>query len=156
MTVVFAPYCHITILTDNLLIFLTLPDVNKGDVTNINPSSGLTPDLIAFTPASTSQPVERSRSTPTPSASVPSAVPHAVDKTRQQRTVKDWSVDDVCGWLSSLGLSKYSALFKQHDIDGQELLELDKEILEKEIKISRCLLYIMKLTALLCFNYAYN
>lgn len=54
----------------------------------------------------------------------------------RHRTVREWSVDDVCDWLSSLGLSKYSTNFKQHDIDGIELLELEKEILETELKIS--------------------
>lgn len=72
---------------------------------------------------------------------IPSAPPviNGVRKVKSQaRTVKDWSVDDVCDWLSSLGLSKLSTTFKMNDIDGIELLELNKDVLETDLKISKC------------------
>ena len=72
---------------------------------------------------------------------IPSAPPviNGVRKVKSQaRTVKDWSVDDVCDWLSSLGLSKLSTIFKMNDIDGIELLELNKDVLETDLKISKC------------------
>ncbi|XP_067928967.1 WD repeat, SAM and U-box domain-containing protein 1-like isoform X2 [Watersipora subatra] len=48
----------------------------------------------------------------------------------------NWSVEDVCHWLNSLGLSKYSQTFRENDIDGYELLRLDSQLLERELHIS--------------------
>ncbi|CAI4226465.1 unnamed protein product [Auanema sp. JU1783] len=40
--------------------------------------------------------------------------------------VSTWSVDDVCTWLNSLGLSQYSSQFKQNDVRGRELRLLER------------------------------
>ncbi|PAV91156.1 hypothetical protein WR25_10970 [Diploscapter pachys] len=43
---------------------------------------------------------------------------------RAHSDVSDWSVDDVCKWLSSLGLSHYTQQFKSNEIRGSELIHL--------------------------------
>ncbi|CAD6190814.1 unnamed protein product [Caenorhabditis auriculariae] len=40
--------------------------------------------------------------------------------------VSSWSVDDVCSWLNSLGLSQYSPQFKNNDVQGNELIHLER------------------------------
>lgn len=44
--------------------------------------------------------------------------------------VIDWSADEVCLWLSSVGLDVYSATFKGNGITGQALLQLDSSQLK--------------------------
>jgi hypothetical protein len=47
------------------------------------------------------------------------------------------SVDDVCEWVESLGFGEYTSRFKQHSIDGVQLLELTDEQLRAELGISK-------------------
>lgn len=125
--------------------------MNKEDIVNSANLGGPTPDLIDFKSAAAPPSASLTPSAPAtpPSApatsyapAAPSPVTAQLDGGKAQRkTVRQWSVDDVCGWLSSLGLSKYCSNFKGNDIDGEELLELDKEILERELKISKHLYY---------------
>lgn len=49
--------------------------------------------------------------------------------------VTTWSSEDVCKWLNSIGLGKYSPSFKQNDISGKHLIELTKEELHVDLKI---------------------
>lgn len=56
-------------------------------------------------------------------------------KAHPSSTVAAWTVDDVCHWLSSMGLSKHAPAFRANDIDGYELLQLNKDVMEKELRI---------------------
>jgi hypothetical protein len=46
-----------------------------------------------------------------------------------------WTVDEVCKWLTGIGLGKYSPIFKLNDITGKHLLQLTKEELHVDLKI---------------------
>lgn len=60
--------------------------------------------------------------------------------TNTSASVSSWTVDDVCHWLSSMALNKHAQTFRDNDIDGYELLHLDKETMEKELRIGMCLI----------------
>ena len=47
------------------------------------------------------------------------------------------SVDDVCGWLASLGLSDYVPAFREQLVDGPMLAELTDEQMRDELEVSR-------------------
>eukprot|EP01052_Picozoa_sp_SAG31_P067154 SAG31_NODE_25936_length_451_cov_0.877841_1_plen_134_part_10 len=47
------------------------------------------------------------------------------------------TVDDVCEWVASLGLDEYTRTFRQHSIDGAQLLELTDDQLRGELGISK-------------------
>lgn len=47
-----------------------------------------------------------------------------------QGAIKMWTVEDVCQWLSALGLEEHEEKFKQNAIDGKELLALTTSDLE--------------------------
>lgn len=48
-----------------------------------------------------------------------------------------WTVDDVIAWVSVLpdGLSKYTAIFREHEISGDVLINLTDEALEQKLNI---------------------
>lgn len=48
-----------------------------------------------------------------------------------QRDLTTWSSDDVCLWLSAIGLSEYVETFASNDITGEELIELQISDLEQ-------------------------
>uniref|UniRef100_A0A1I7TVE3 Diacylglycerol kinase n=1 Tax=Caenorhabditis tropicalis TaxID=1561998 RepID=A0A1I7TVE3_9PELO len=37
-----------------------------------------------------------------------------------------WTPDEVCAWLSSIGLSEYGSIFRKNDIQGSELMHLER------------------------------
>lgn len=37
-----------------------------------------------------------------------------------------WTCDEVCAWLSSIGLSEYGSTFRKNDIQGSELMHLER------------------------------
>lgn len=47
----------------------------------------------------------------------------------------DWSEDDVSSWLREEGLEVLVDVFKANNIDGPELLALNKETLATDLKI---------------------
>lgn len=47
----------------------------------------------------------------------------------------EWNCDDVCLWLSSIGLDQYVNTFKSNEIDGIELLHLTNDALLMNLKI---------------------
>lgn len=49
--------------------------------------------------------------------------------------VIDWSADEVCLWLSSVGLDVYSANFKGNGITGQALIQLDSSQLKVRVMV---------------------
>ncbi|XP_067891386.1 WD repeat, SAM and U-box domain-containing protein 1 [Heterodontus francisci] len=52
-----------------------------------------------------------------------------------RHSVQHWSEDEVCSWLSAEELQELVVVFKSNNIDGQELLNLTKENLEKDLKV---------------------
>ncbi|CAG0918863.1 unnamed protein product [Notodromas monacha] len=53
-----------------------------------------------------------------------------------QKSVKEWTLQDVCAWLETLDLGEHLETFKLHDIRGSELLQLDRRDL-KELEIKK-------------------
>lgn len=49
--------------------------------------------------------------------------------------MNDWSEDDVSSWLREVGLESLVQTFKANNIDGAELLMLNKESLSSELHI---------------------
>ena len=47
------------------------------------------------------------------------------------------NVEDVCGWLSSLGLSEYRATFRAEAVDGAMLLELNEDLVKVDLGIQK-------------------
>lgn len=45
----------------------------------------------------------------------------------EDKSVSEWSVDDVGMWLETIGCSEHKSIFKQHDIRGQELIKLGRQ-----------------------------
>lgn len=52
-----------------------------------------------------------------------------------QSAVSSWSVDTVATWISDLGLNEYESVFRENQIDGQELLHLTHDTLLTSLKI---------------------
>lgn len=50
-------------------------------------------------------------------------------------SVEKWGVEDVCAWVTSLGLQQYQEVFRQQAIDGTELLALTAKDLEESMGI---------------------
>ncbi|KAK9418704.1 putative Protein kinase byr2 [Seiridium unicorne] len=50
--------------------------------------------------------------------------------------VKNWSEDQVCDYLRSVKCGEYEKLFRKNNINGENLLEMDKEVL-KEMGIDK-------------------
>ena len=87
----------------------------------------VSPDLIQFdTSAQPSAPPASTSSTPTRSPTHPPSV---------IRLPEQWNVDDVCRFLADIGLSQYSATFRENAIDGVELLALTDESLRTALKV---------------------
>lgn len=51
------------------------------------------------------------------------------------QAVSQWSVDNVCNWLEGLNLKEYEETFRNHAIDGKELIHLTHENLLISLKI---------------------
>jgi mitogen-activated protein kinase kinase kinase len=50
--------------------------------------------------------------------------------------VKNWNEDRVCEYLRSVKCAEYEKLFRKNHINGENLLEMDKEVL-KEMGIDK-------------------
>lgn len=50
--------------------------------------------------------------------------------------VKNWSEDQVCDYLRSVKCGEYEKLFRKNNVNGENLLEMDKEVL-KEMGIDK-------------------
>ena len=53
----------------------------------------------------------------------------------------EWNSDDVCDWLTSLGLERYTKIFRKHEIDGPELLHLTHDALLTNLRIGICFFF---------------
>lgn len=57
--------------------------------------------------------------------------------TNLMQDVAQWSVDDVCQWLSRLNLQMYSENFKNMGVDGEVLKYLTSEMLTDDLNVRR-------------------
>ena len=98
-------------------------------------SSGAT--LVSNTPASNMPP---SRRAPVPPLQGGQAYTSPTDSEFSDidgpDAVKNWSEDQVCEYLRSVKCGEYERLFRRNNINGENLLEMDKEVL-KEMGIEK-------------------
>ncbi|XP_046563598.1 WD repeat, SAM and U-box domain-containing protein 1-like [Haliotis rubra] len=50
--------------------------------------------------------------------------------------MEKWGVEEVCAWITSLGLQQYQEVFRQQAIDGTELLALTAKDLEESMGVA--------------------
>lgn len=46
-------------------------------------------------------------------------------------SAKNWDEERVCDWLSSVNCGEYEKLFRKNNINGENLLEMDKAVLQE-------------------------
>lgn len=46
-------------------------------------------------------------------------------------TARNWDEDRVCEWLRSVSCGDYEKLFRKNNINGENLLEMDKAVLQE-------------------------
>lgn len=46
-------------------------------------------------------------------------------------SVRNWSEEQVCEWLHSVHCGNYEKLFRKNNINGENLLEMDKAVLQE-------------------------
>lgn len=46
-------------------------------------------------------------------------------------SAKNWDEDKVCDWLHSINCGAYEKLFRKNNINGENLLEMDKAVLQE-------------------------
>ncbi|ESP02890.1 hypothetical protein LOTGIDRAFT_156843 [Lottia gigantea] len=66
----------------------------------------------------------------------PEASTSNIQSVTTDNDILSWSVDDVCDWISSLGLEDYKDMFKAQAIDGAELLALNTNDLQSALGIA--------------------
>ena len=85
------------------------------------------------------QPIPASRRTPVIQSAAPiygSPAESDFSDTDAPDAVKNWDEDKVCEYLRSLKCGEYEKLFRKNHINGENLLEMDKEVL-KEMGIDK-------------------
>lgn len=50
--------------------------------------------------------------------------------------ITSWTVDDVCQWLTSESLGRFTDIFRENAVDGECLLSLDNNLLKNDLEIT--------------------
>ncbi|KAI1335735.1 kinase-like domain-containing protein [Xylariaceae sp. FL0016] len=97
-------------------------------------SSGST--LVANTPSSNLPPARRALAVPPSNQAFTSPTESDFSDVDGPDAVKNWTEDQVCEYLRSVKCGEYEKLFRKNNINGENLLEMDKEVL-KEMGIDK-------------------
>ncbi|KAI0480642.1 kinase-like domain-containing protein [Xylariaceae sp. FL0804] len=97
-------------------------------------SSGST--LVSNPPSSSMAPSRRALAVPASGQSFTSPTESDFSDADGPDAVKNWSEDRVCEYLRSVKCGEYEKLFRKNNINGENLLEMDKEVL-KEMGIDK-------------------
>ncbi|KAH9906227.1 protein kinase-like domain-containing protein [Xylariomycetidae sp. FL2044] len=97
-------------------------------------SSGST--LVAGTPSSSMGPSRRVPALQPQGQSFNSPTESEFSDASGSGAVKNWTEDQVCEYLRSVKCGEYEKLFRKNNINGENLLEMDKEVL-KEMGIDK-------------------
>jgi mitogen-activated protein kinase kinase kinase len=97
-------------------------------------SSGST--LVANTPSSNMPPTRRAPAMPPSGQGFASPTESEFSDADSPDAVKNWSEDRVCEYLRSVKCGEYEKIFRKNHINGENLLEMDKEVL-KEMGIDK-------------------
>jgi mitogen-activated protein kinase kinase kinase len=81
-------------------------------------------------------PSRRAPSVPTTSQSFASPTESEFSEADSPDSVKNWDEDRVCEYLRSVKCGEYEKIFRKNHINGENLLEMDKEVL-KEMGIDK-------------------
>lgn len=94
--------------------------------------AGLMPNVQA----SNMPPPRRTPAMAAPSQSFASPTESEFDDADGPDSVKRWDVDRVCDYLRTVKCGEYEKIFRKNHINGENLLEMDKEVL-KEMGIDK-------------------
>src|SRR4051812_5921829 len=85
--------------------------------------------LMATTPQTAYPPTRRAPAVPIANQSFASPTESEFDDIDGPLSVKNWSEDQVCDYLRSIKCGEYEKIFRKNHINGENLLEMDKEVL---------------------------
>lgn len=88
------------------------------------------------TPQTAYPPSRRAPPIPAPSQSYASPTESEFEGADGPGSVKNWDEDQVCEYLRSVKCGEYERIFRKNHINGENLLEMDKEVL-KEMGIEK-------------------
>jgi mitogen-activated protein kinase kinase kinase len=87
---------------------------------------------ISATASQTPYPsVRRAATAPMTNQSYPSPTESEFDDVDGPDSVKNWDEERVCEYLHSIKCGEYEKVFRRHHINGENLLEIDKEVLKE-------------------------
>ncbi|KAL2019533.1 hypothetical protein VTK56DRAFT_9567 [Thermocarpiscus australiensis] len=115
------------------------------------------PGMMMATPQAAYQPTRRAHTVPMATQTYHSPTESEFDDIDEPDSVRHWDEDRVCEYLRSVKCGEYEKLFRKNHINGENLLEIDKEVL-KEMGIEkvgdrvRLFLSIKKLRTKACSN----
>ncbi|KAK7749252.1 ATP binding [Diatrype stigma] len=92
--------------------------------------------LVANNPSSNMPPSRRAPAVPLQGQTFASPTDSEFSDIDGPDAVKNWSEDQVCEYLRSVKCGEYEKLFRKNNINGENLLEMDKEVL-KEMGIEK-------------------
>jgi mitogen-activated protein kinase kinase kinase len=92
--------------------------------------------LMVSTPQTAYPPSRRAPAVPMASQSFASPTESEFSDDDGPDSVKNWDEDRVCEYLRTVKCGEYERLFRKNHINGENLLEMDKEVL-KEIGIDK-------------------
>jgi len=87
--------------------------------------------IIAATPQSAYPPVRRAPAVQMATQSYPSPTESEFDDGDGPDSVKHWDEERVCEYLRSVKCGEYEKVFRKNHINGENLLEIDKEVLKE-------------------------
>ncbi|KAK4155899.1 protein kinase [Chaetomidium leptoderma] len=95
-------------------------------------SLGAHPSAIAATaPQSAYPPARRTPAAPTATQNYASPTTSEFDDADGPDAVKNWDEDMVCEYLRTVKCGEYEKVFRKNHINGENLLEIDKEVLKE-------------------------
>ncbi|KAF2964976.1 hypothetical protein GQX73_g8602 [Xylaria multiplex] len=92
--------------------------------------------LVGNTPSSNMSHTRRAHAVPASGQPFASPTESEFSDIDGPDVVKNWSEDQVCEYLRSVKCGEYEKLFRKNNINGENLLEMDKEVL-KEMGIDK-------------------
>ncbi|KAK3375455.1 hypothetical protein B0H63DRAFT_400546 [Podospora didyma] len=92
--------------------------------------------VSANTPQTAYAPTRRAPAVPMTSQSFASPTESEFSDVDGPSSVKNWNEDQVCEYLRSVKCGEYEKIFRKNHINGENLLEMDKEVL-KEMGIEK-------------------
>ncbi|KAK3313549.1 kinase-like domain-containing protein [Apodospora peruviana] len=92
--------------------------------------------MVVGTPQTAYHPTRRAPAVPVASQSFQSPTDSEFSDMDGPDSVKNWDEDQVCDYLRSVKCGEYEKIFRKNHINGENLLEMDKEVL-KEMGIDK-------------------